>query len=215
VWQVLRQIRQHAIRAVGLLSDSDTARAALVAKIDVMLIELGLLRDRLRVADASSASDVRLVRHCPGGLPHFIRAVRPRGWIKISPDPDLIEKIRDLAGLYLSPPLAAAVYAVDEKAQIQALNRSAPILPMLPTTPQKATHDYVRNGTLDLFAALEVATGEVITDLRKSHTAADFIAFLNKDRPRGHRRPRRSAHRSVQALAQGIRDWVETWNDNP
>jgi PAS domain-containing protein len=86
---------------------------------------------------------------------------------------------------------------------------------MLPTTPQKATHDYVRNGTLDLFAALEVATGEVITDLRKSHTAADFIAFLNKDRPRGHRRPRRSAHRSVQALAQGIRDWVETWNDNP
>lgn len=66
VWQVLRQIRQHAIRAVGLLSDSDTARAALVAKIDVMLIELGLLRDRLRVADASSASDVRLVRHGPG-----------------------------------------------------------------------------------------------------------------------------------------------------
>jgi hypothetical protein len=69
---------------------------------------------------------------------------------KISPDPDLIEKIRDLVGLYLSPPAAAAVYAVDEKPQIQALNRSAPILPMLPTTPQKATHDYVRNGTQDL-----------------------------------------------------------------
>ena len=99
---------------------------------------------------------------------------------KISPDPDLIEKIRDLVGLYLSPPVTAAVYAVDEKPQTQALNRSAPILPMLPTTPQKATHDYVRNGTLDLFAALEVATGKVITDLRKSHTAEDFIAFLNK-----------------------------------
>jgi len=99
---------------------------------------------------------------------------------KVSPDPDLIEKVRDLVGLYLSPPVAAAVYAVDEKPQIQALNRSAPILPMLPTTPQKATHDYVRNGTLDLFAALEIATGKVITDLRKSHKASDFIAFLNK-----------------------------------
>lgn len=99
---------------------------------------------------------------------------------KVSPDPDLIEKIRDLVGLYLSPPVAAAVFAVDEKPQIQALNRSAPILPMLPTTPQKATHDYERNGTLDLFAALNIATGTVITDLRKTHTAKDFIAFLGQ-----------------------------------
>lgn len=99
---------------------------------------------------------------------------------KVSPDPDLIEKIRDLVGLYMSPPVAAAVFAVDEKPQIQALNRSAPTLPMLPTTPAKATHDYERNGTLDLFAALEIATGQVITDLRKSHTAKDFITFLNK-----------------------------------
>ena len=99
---------------------------------------------------------------------------------KVSPDPDLVEKVRDLVGLSLSPPVAAAVYAVDEKPQIQAVNRSAPILPMLPTTPQKATHDYERNGTLDLFAALEVATGKVIADLRRSHTAADFIVFLSK-----------------------------------
>lgn len=83
-------------------------------------------------------------------------------------------------GLYISPPVAAAVFAVDEKPQIQALNRSAPILPMLPTTPQKATHDYKRNGTLDLFAALNIATGTVITDLRKTHTAKDFIAFLGQ-----------------------------------
>lgn len=99
---------------------------------------------------------------------------------KVSPDPDLIEKIRDLVGLYMSPPVAAAVFAVDEKPQIQALNRSAPTLPMLPTTPAKATHDYERNGTIDLFAALEIATGKVITDLRRSHKAADFIAFLDK-----------------------------------
>lgn len=99
---------------------------------------------------------------------------------KVSPDPQLIEKTRDIVGLYLNPPVAAAVFAVDEKPQVQALDRSAPTLPMLPTTPQRATHDYLRHGTLDLFAALNVATGTVISDLRSSHTTDDFIAFLNK-----------------------------------
>jgi transposase len=99
---------------------------------------------------------------------------------KVSPDPDLVDKIRDLVGLYMNPPVAAAVFAVDEKPQIQALDRTAPTLPMLPTTPARATHDYRRNGTVDLFAALEVATGKVITDIRAHHTSADFVAFLNK-----------------------------------
>jgi len=99
---------------------------------------------------------------------------------KVSPDPELVEKIRDLVALYMNPPVAAVVFAVDEKPQIQALDRTAPTLPMLPTTPQRATHDYERNGTCDLFAALDMATGSVITDIRSSHTSADFIAFLNK-----------------------------------
>ena len=99
---------------------------------------------------------------------------------KVSPDPQLIEKIRDIVALYMNPPVAAVVFAVDEKPQIQALNRTAPTLPMLPTTPQRATHDYQRNGTIDLFAALDIATGTVITDLRKTHTSKDFVAFLNK-----------------------------------
>lgn len=99
---------------------------------------------------------------------------------KVSPDPELVEKIRDLVALYMNPPVAAAVFALDEKPQIQALDRTAPTLPMLPTTPQRATHDYERNGTCDLFAALNMATGSVITDIRKSHKSADFIAFLNK-----------------------------------
>jgi transposase/transposase-like protein len=99
---------------------------------------------------------------------------------KVSPDPDLVEKIRDIVALYMNPPVAAAVFAVDEKPQIQALNRTAPTLPMLPTTPARATHDYQRNGTCDLFAALEIATGKVITDIRPRHTSADFVAFLNK-----------------------------------
>lgn len=103
-----------------------------------------------------------------------------QGSFKVSPDPDLVEKIRDLVALYMNPPVAAAVFALDEKPQVQALNRTAPTLPMLPTTPERATHDYERNGTCDLFAALEVATGKVITDIRRSHTSADFIAFLNK-----------------------------------
>ena len=99
---------------------------------------------------------------------------------KVSPDPDLVEKVRDLVGLYMNPPDAAAVFAVDEKPQIQALNRTAPTLPMLPTTPQRATHDYERNGTVDLFAALDMARGTVISDIRTSHNQDDFIAFLNK-----------------------------------
>jgi len=78
---------------------------------------------------------------------------------KVSPDPDLVEKFGDIVGLYLNPPVTVAVFAVEEKPQIQALDRSAPILP---TTPQRATHDYERNGTIDLFAALEVAIGKVI-----------------------------------------------------
>ena len=112
------------------------------------------------------------------------RAFELKPWqqdsFKVSPDPDLVEKIRDLVGLYMDPPVAAAVFAVDEKPQIQALDRSAPTFPMLPGTPQRATHDYLRNGTCDLFAALEVAKGTVVTDIRKSHTAADFVAFLGK-----------------------------------
>ena len=99
---------------------------------------------------------------------------------KVSPDPDLVEKIRDIVALYMNPPVAAVVFAVDEKPQIQALNRTAPTFPMLPTTPARATHDYERNGTCDLFAALNIASGTVITDIRSRHTSDDFIAFLNK-----------------------------------
>jgi len=102
------------------------------------------------------------------------------GKFKISPDPLLVDKIRDIVGLYMSPPVSAAVFCVDEKPTIQALNRTAPTLPMLPTTPQRATHDYQRNGTIDLFAALNIATGEVISDLRQTHTSKDFVAFLNR-----------------------------------
>ncbi len=88
---------------------------------------------------------------------------------KLSKDPLFVEKVRDVVGLYLDPPERAIVLCVDEKSQIQALDRTQPILPMLPGTPERATHDYKRAGTSTLFAALEVATGKVIGSLHQRH----------------------------------------------
>jgi len=99
---------------------------------------------------------------------------------KISPDPLLIDKIRDVAGLCLAPPANAAVFAVDEKPQIQALQRTAPVLPMIPGVPERRSHDYVRHGTVDLFAALNTATGKVIGKLSAQHRAIDFRDFLDE-----------------------------------
>jgi transposase len=97
---------------------------------------------------------------------------------KLSKDPLFVEKVRDVVGLYLDPPERAVVLCVDEKSQIQALDRSAPTLPMLPGTPARATHDYTRNGTSSLFAALDLATGKVIGSLHARHRAIEFKKFL-------------------------------------
>lgn len=99
---------------------------------------------------------------------------------KISPDPQLVEKVRDVVGLYMNPPANAVVFAVDEKSQIQALQRAQPILPMDLGQPERQTHNYIRNGTLDLFAALNVATGEVLARCKQQHRAQDFVAFLRE-----------------------------------
>ncbi|MGP3942581.1 IS630 family transposase [Streptomyces sp. 6N106] len=96
---------------------------------------------------------------------------------KISPDPLLIDKIRDVAGLYLAPLANAAVFAVEDKSQIQALEPTAPVLPMVPGTPERRSFDYVRHGTVDLFAALNTATGKVIGKLSAQHCAVDFRDF--------------------------------------
>jgi transposase len=98
---------------------------------------------------------------------------------KLSPDPQFIDKVRDIVGLYLNPPEAAVVLCVDEKSQIQALDRSAPVLPLMPGVPERQTHDYVRNGTTNLYAALDVASGQVITDISPRHRAEEFRRFLN------------------------------------
>jgi transposase len=97
---------------------------------------------------------------------------------KLSTDPQFVEKVYDICGLYLNPPERAVVLCVDEKSQIQALDRTRPILPMLPGTPERATHDYKRHGTSSLYAALDLATGKVIGSLHNRHRAIEFHKFL-------------------------------------
>ena len=188
---------------------------------------------------------------------------------KLSTDPLFIEKLRDVVGLYLDPPERAMVFCVDEKSQIQALNRSQPILPVLPGVPERRSHDYQRNGTTSLFAALDMATGKVIGSLHHRHRSVEFKKFLARvdaevpadldvhlicDNYATHKTPavkrwlerhprfhlhfvptstswlnmverwfaeltnkkiRRGSHRSVFELERDIRNWIDTWNENP
>jgi transposase len=97
---------------------------------------------------------------------------------KLSNDPFFVEKVRDIVGLYLNPPDSALVLAVDEKSQIQALNRTQPVLPMGLGYVEGITHDYVRHGTTTLFAALDVASGNVITQCKPHHRHQEFLSFL-------------------------------------
>jgi transposase len=109
-----------------------------------------------------------------GLKPHLVRA------FKVSNDPDFVAKVKDIVGLYLAPPEKALVLAVDEKSQIQALDRTQPGLPMKRGRAGTMTHDYKRNGTTTLFAALDVATGKVIGECLPRHRAKEFLAFLKK-----------------------------------
>jgi transposase len=188
---------------------------------------------------------------------------------KLSKDPLFVDKVHDIVGLYLNPPERAVVLCVDEKSQIQALDRTAPILPMLPGVPERATHDYKRHGTSSLYAALDLSTGKVLGALHARHRAIEFKRFLNtidREVPTGldvhivldnsstHKTPaikkwllahprfelhftptssswlnlverwfaelttkllKRGTHRSVTALNNDIRAWMNTWNDDP
>ena len=107
-------------------------------------------------------------------------AAAPLRDLKLSSDPHFVDKVRDIVGLYLSPPDRALVLCVDEKSQIQALDRTQPVLPMLPGMPERRTHDYKRNGTTSLFAALDVATGSVIGKCYRRHRAKEFLNFLKE-----------------------------------
>jgi transposase len=119
-----------------------------------------------------SQSAISRIWRAFGLRPHLVDT------FKLSTDPQFIDKVRDVVGLYLNPPQAAMVLCVDEKTSVQALDRTAPILPLLPGVPQRQTHDYVRHGTTNLYAALDVASGKVISQLTARHRATEFKRFL-------------------------------------
>jgi transposase len=131
-----------------------------------------------------------------------------RETFKFSTDPQLEAKVRDIVGLYLNPPENAIVLCIDEKSQIQALNRTAPILPLRPGLPEKATHDYVRNGTTTLFAALEVATGKVTDACYPRHRHTEFLRFL---RQVANAYPRRELHVVCDNYATHKHPTVKAW----
>ncbi|MBP2326689.1 transposase [Kibdelosporangium banguiense] len=188
---------------------------------------------------------------------------------KLSTDPQFVEKVVDVVGLYHNPPERAVVLCVDEKAQIQALDRSQPVLPMMPGTPERRTHDYLRHGITSLFAAFNITDGTVISELHRRHRAVEFKKFLitidkavpaelevhlvcdnygthntpeiktwlsKHPRFRIHFTPtgsswmnqverwfglltdkliRRGVHTSVAALEKAIKEWIDTWNQDP
>lgn len=123
-------------------------------------------------ASGLSQSSVSRIWRTFGLQPHRVETFR------LSKDPLFVDKVRDIVGLYLNPPDRALVLGVDEKSQIQALDRSAPILPLAPGIPERRTHDYRRHGTTSLFAALDVATGSVIGECHRRHRSQEFLQFL-------------------------------------
>ena len=127
----------------------------------------------LATATGMSQSAVSRIWRAFGLRPHLAES------FKLSADPQFIDKVRDIVGLYLNPPDAAVVLCVDERSQIQALDRTAPILPLMPGCPERRTHDYRRQGITNLYAALDVASGCVIADLTEQHRSEEFRRFLN------------------------------------
>jgi transposase len=125
----------------------------------------------MAAATGMSQSAVSRIWRAFGLKPHLVQT-----W-KLSTDPLFVDKVRDVVGLYMSPPDNALVLAVDEKSQMQAIDRTAPILPIMPTTPARMTHDYVRHGTTSLFAAFDLASGSVIAQHYRRHRHQEFLRF--------------------------------------
>lgn len=128
------------------------------------------------MAAKTGLSQTAVVRiwHAFGLQPHRVEG------FKLSKDPQFVEKVRDIVGLYMNPPDRALVLCVDEKSQVQALNRTQPILPLAPGVPERQSHDYERHGVTSLFAALNVATGETISGCHRRHRHQEFLRFLKQ-----------------------------------
>ncbi len=174
-------------RVYGLEGLADEPRPGAPRKITDTQVEEAVTRTLESAPPAAThwstrslAKQVRLsqravvrIWHAFGLQPHRTET------FKLSTDPFFVEKVRDIVGLYLNPPQHAVVLSVDEKSQVQALNRTQPILPLRPGLPEQRTHDYERHGTTSLFAALDVATGKVIGECHRRHRHQEFLKFLD------------------------------------
>lgn len=125
-------------------------------------------------AQEISEATVRRIWHQHGLQPHRVKR------FKLSKDPQFVDKLRDVVGLYLNPPKKAVVFCVDEKSGIQALDRTRPVLPLQPGVPERQTHDYIRHGTTCLYAALRVLDGVVLGACRPKRSSEEFVRFLNR-----------------------------------
>jgi transposase len=172
-------------RVEGLLDDARAGRPRTIGDDQVAAVIERTLRST--PADATHWS-IRSMANATGFSHTTIRRIwtafglQPHRsqTFKLSSDPLFVDKVRDIVGLYLSPPNRALVLSVDEKSQIQALDREQPVLPMMPGIPERRTHNYVRHGTTSLFAALDVASGFVIGKCYKRHRATEFLDFLKQ-----------------------------------
>jgi transposase len=157
-----------------------------------------LLAERLKIGNATVARAWRDYGVQPWRAETF----------KFSTDPELVAKVTDVVGLYLAPPENAIVLCVDEKSQIQALDRTAPILPMQPGLPERRSHDYVRHGTTTLFAALEIATGKVTAAVKPRHRHQEFLTFLKQV---AKTYPDRELHLVMDNYAAHKRVEIKSW----
>jgi transposase len=210
---VIRWKRRYASDGVPGLDDRP--KSGRPPTIDPMAIVLATLEpppERLGVTHWSSRLLARQL-----GVSDFTVSTTWKKWglqpwrsqtFKFSTDPELEAKIRDVVGLYLHPPDKAIVLCVDEKSQVQALDRTAPILPLRPGIPERQTHDYVRHGTTTLFAALEVATGKVTDACYPRHRNEEFLKFL-KQVAKAY--PRVKLHIVVDNYATHTHPNVQTW----
>jgi transposase len=172
-------------RLVGLVDEPRPGRPRKIGDAQVEEVIIRTLEttpsDATHLSTRSMAREVGLsqtavsrIWRAFGLQPH-----RAETW-KLSRDPQFVDKVRDVVGLYLDPPERAVVLCVDVKSQIQALDRTAPILPMLPGVPERATHDYKRSGTSSLYAALDIGSGQLIGSLHARHRAVEFKKFLRR-----------------------------------
>jgi transposase len=199
----------------GLAGLDDEPRVGRPRTVDHRGIVAATLRPPPKKYEVTHWSSRLLGRHLGIGDARVVGVWREFGvqpWrsesFRFSTDPELVAKVTDVVGLYLAPPDNAVVLCVDEKSQIQALDRTAPILPLQPGLAERRSHDYVRHGTTTLFAALEIATGQVTAACKPRHRHQEFLAFL-KQVARAH--PGRELHLVMDNYAAHKHPTIKAW----